>query len=61
MWNNALPDLNPMDFSVRYILKAKVSCVAHTSVDTLKTSLLGEWDKIPQETLRASVVNFKKE
>ena len=49
----ALPDLNPMDFSVWSMLKAKVSCVAHTSVDVLKTSLLRKWAKIPQETLRA--------
>ena len=42
------------------MLKAKVSCVAHPSVDALKTSLLREWAKIPQETLRASVGNFRQ-
>ena len=60
MWPHALPDLNPMDFSVWFMLKTKVSCVVHTSVDLLKTSLLREWAKIPQETLRASVGNFRK-
>ena len=52
--------MNPMDFSVWSMLKAKVSCVAHTIVDALKTSLLREWAKIPHKTLRASVGNFRK-
>ena len=42
------------------VLKSKVSSVAHPSVDVLKTSFLREWAKIPQKTLRASVVNFRK-
>jgi len=55
MWSPASSDLNPKDFSVWSILKVKVSCV-----DVLKTSLLREWNKIPQETLCASVGNFSK-
>lgn len=60
MWPPASPDLNPMDFSVWFLLEAKVYSVAHPSVDALKTSLLSEWAKIPQETLRASVGNFRQ-
>ena len=56
----ALPDFNTMNFSVWSLLKAKVCSVAHPSVDALKTSLLSEWAKIPQETLRASVGNFRQ-
>ena len=41
------------------MLKAKVASVAHPSVDALKTSLFNKWAKIPQETLRASVGNFR--
>ena len=55
-----LCDLNPMDFSVWSMLKTKDYCVAHTSVDVLKTSLLREWASIPHETLRSSVGNFRK-
>ena len=60
MWPPASPDLNSMYFSVWYMLKAKVSCVANTSVGVLKTSLRREWAKIPQEKLRTSVGNFRK-
>ena len=51
MWSHTLPELNPIDFSVWSMLKAKVSAVAHPSVDDLKTSFLREWAKIPQEML----------
>ena len=42
----------------RSMLKAKFSSVAHPIIDALKTSLLKESAKIPQETLCASVSNF---
>ena len=42
------------------MLKAKVTCVARTSVDVLMTSRLRELAKISQETLRAWVGNFRK-
>ena len=41
------------------MLKAKVSSVAHPSFDALKTSLLREWAKTPQEKLCASIGNFR--
>ena len=58
MWPHASPDLNRMVFW--FMLKSKVSSVAHPSVDVLKTSFLREWAKIPQVTQRASVGNFRK-
>ena len=60
MWPHASPNLNQMDFLVWYKLKTKVSCVAYTSVDVLKTSLLRQWAKITQEKKHASVSNFSK-
>ena len=56
MWPPASPDLNQMDFLVRSLLKVKIVPIAHPSA--LQTSLLSEWAKIPQETMRASVGNF---
>ena len=55
----ASPDLNPVDFTVLSMLK-KNSFITHTSVDILKTSLLREWSKIPQEMRRFSVGIFRK-
>ena len=39
MWTTASPDFSPMN-----MLKAKISSVAHPSVDALKTSFLREWE-----------------
>ena len=47
MWPTALPDLNPIDFSVWFLLKANVCSITHPGVNALKTSLINEWDKIP--------------
>ena len=52
--------MNPMDFSMWSLLEAKVCSVSLQSVDALKTSLQRKWAKTPQETLRASVVNFRQ-
>ena len=58
MWPPASPDLNPMDYSVWSMLKAKVSYVAYPSVDAWKRSLMREWAKISQKALCASVGIF---
>ena len=60
MWNPTLPDLNPLGFSVWDLLKAKICSVARPGVDALKISLLSDWSKIPQETLRALLGNFRQ-
>ena len=60
MWPPALPDLNPMEFSVWSMLKAKISCVAHPSFDALKTCILREWAKINQGTMCVLVSNFRQ-
>ena len=60
MWPHASTDLNPLDFSVWSMLKSKVSSVTQQSVDAFKRSILREWAKIPQETLRSPVGNFRQ-
>ena len=54
-WPPSSPDLNPMDFSLWSILETKACAKSHKSVDSLKKSLLKEWSRIPQETMRAAV------
>ena len=46
-------------FGVVYV-ENKGFSVAHLSDDTLNIALLREWAKIPQETLRVSVGNFRQ-
>ena len=58
LWPARSPDLNPLDFSIWSILKAKVSACPHSSLDALKAKLKKEWDAIPQEQIRAACDAF---
>ena len=60
MWPAVSSDLNLKNFLVWSMLKAKVSSVAYQSIGSLKPSLLRVCAKIYQETLRASVGNFRQ-
>ena len=57
-WPPSSPDLNPMDFSIWAILEARACAKSHNNLGALKTSLIREWEKIPQEVLRAAVEVF---
>ena len=59
-WPPYSPDLNPMDYSIWSILETKACAKTHTNIESLKASLRREWDKIPQETLRAAVEAFPR-
>ncbi|CAJ0928147.1 unnamed protein product, partial [Mesorhabditis belari] len=59
-WPANSPDINPMDFAIWGILKAKVSSAPHANLDDLKATLIKEWAKIPVETLRAAVDDVPK-
>ena len=54
-WSLYSPDLNPMDYSVWSILETNACSDSHTSINSLKRKLCQEWEKIPQETLRATI------
>jgi len=58
-WPPNSPDLNPLDFSIWGILQARVGSTSHCSIDTLKKTLVREWNKIPQEHLCAAVHDFR--
>ena len=57
-WPPSIPDLNPMDFSIWSILQKNACAKSHSSVEALKKSLHREWEKIPQDNLRAAVEAF---
>ena len=44
-----------MDFSIWSIFEKNACAKAQTNIESLKKSLLREWTKIPEETLRAAV------
>ena len=49
------PDLNPMGYSIWSILETNACSKSHKSIEHLKRSLVAEWEKVPQEVLRAAV------
>ncbi|KAI6646109.1 hypothetical protein LOD99_9460 [Oopsacas minuta] len=57
-WPPSSPDLIPMDFSIWSILEKNACAKSHSSVEALKKSLHREWEKIPQDNLRATVETF---
>ncbi|KAI6651101.1 Transposase [Oopsacas minuta] len=57
-WPPSSPDLNPLDYSVWANLESKACEKSHKSLESLKVSLLSEWQKIPQEELRKAVHQF---
>jgi hypothetical protein len=58
-WPSASPDLNPLDYHVWSKLEAKACAKPHTSIEALKKSLTREWDRIPMETLRNSILVWR--
>ena len=56
-WPPSSPYLNPLDFCVWGYLEAKVCTKSHTSLESLKASILKEWTNFPQQVLRAAVTS----
>ncbi|KAI6650908.1 Carnitine O-palmitoyltransferase 1, liver isoform isoform X2 [Oopsacas minuta] len=48
-WPPCSPDLNLLDFSIWSILEERVNATLHRSVEVLKSTLLREWSKIPDD------------
>ena len=57
-WPPYSPDLNPMDYSLWSILENRACSVSHSTIKSLNKYLCREWEKIPQETLRAAVESY---
>ncbi|KAI6654040.1 hypothetical protein LOD99_2887 [Oopsacas minuta] len=58
-WPPSSLDLNPLDYSVWANLESRACAKSHKSLESLKVSLLSEWQKIPQEELRKAVHQFR--
>ena len=58
LWPARSPDFNPLNFSIWFILEAKVSACVHSALDALKAKLKKEWDAIHQEQIRAACDAF---
>jgi hypothetical protein len=58
-WPPYSPDLNPMDYSIWSILEARDCAKPHKSLESLKQSLLQEWDRMSAE-VRRMAENFMR-
>ncbi|KAI6650011.1 hypothetical protein LOD99_6226 [Oopsacas minuta] len=57
-WPPRSPDLNLLDLSIWTILEDKVDLKKYQSIEELKGTLTREWEKIPEDHLRASIDSF---
>ena len=55
-----LPDLNPLDFYLRGNLKSVVYRGKPTTVCDLKLAIEADIARIPRETCKAAIQNFKR-
>ena len=55
-WPKALtpssPELNPVDFGIRFKLEQKACIVSHPNMNSLKQKLTKYWEEIDPETVR---------
>lgn len=54
-WPPNSPDLNPLDYSIWGTLEERVNSKYHSSIESLKASILKEWDNLTMEEVRKSI------
>lgn len=59
-WPPYSPDLNPLDFCVWGYLESKVCTKRYPTIHALKTALLREWERLPQDIVRAACSAFPR-
>lgn len=59
-WPPSSPDLNPLDYSIWDILESRVNATRHTSLDSLKATLLREWSNLSMRDIRAAIDAYLK-
>ena len=55
-WPPSSPDF---EIASRQICKSRACSSSHKSVESLKNTLMAEWNRIPQEELRKAVGQFR--
>ena len=58
-WPEASPDLNPLDYAIWAKLENMACSKPHTSVEDLKKYLLREWKRLPIESVRAAIEDWR--
>lgn len=58
-WPAASPDLNPLDYDIWSRLELKVCSKRHKSLDSLKRSLIHEWNNLSMEDIRSAIKKWR--
>ncbi|KAF2360701.1 hypothetical protein FHG87_008544 [Trinorchestia longiramus] len=58
VWPVRSPDLNPLNFSIWFILETRVLATPNTFLHSLKAKLQKKWEVIPQAQIRAACDAF---
>jgi hypothetical protein len=59
-WPLYSPNRNPLEYSVWWVLVAKISAKCHRNMEKLERSLMAVGEEIDEDYLRASVDYFPK-
>ncbi|KAG1681763.1 UPF0669 protein [Nymphon striatum] len=54
MWPSSSPDISPMDFAIKFILKSDILTKSYSSVVALKEALLASWSTFDEEVVHIS-------
>ena len=60
MWPPSSPDLNPLDYCIWGILEGRVNAKRHLSLESLKATLIREWEAFPMEVVRESIDAWRR-
>ena len=59
MWPSSSPDLNPLDFAIWGVLEKATNATPHPNLESLKTSIKREWDKMSSDFVSRSCRSFR--
>ena len=60
LWSPSSPDLNPLDYAQWVVLENKTNANFHTNIDSLKTAIVGEWNKMSEEFILKACKSFRR-
>ena len=53
-------DLNPLDYAIWDILENKTNVTSHPNIDSLKTAIEKEWNKMSEEFILKACKSFQR-
>uniref|UniRef100_A0A0K2TN17 Uncharacterized protein n=1 Tax=Lepeophtheirus salmonis TaxID=72036 RepID=A0A0K2TN17_LEPSM len=60
MWPSSSPDLNPLDFAVWGTLERETNWTSHPNVDSLKATIVKEWNNLSEKFIIIFYIKLRK-